>query len=62
MSASHLNPSHNLELNQDQAAASPPGVQLEIQRLYVKQQSAQAPNAPDIFQCKRKVNQKRWWR
>ena len=40
MSASH----------QDQRAASPPGVQLEIQRLYVKQQSAQAPHAPDIFQ------------
>ena len=25
-------------------------MQLEIQRLYVKQQSAQAPHAPDIFQ------------
>ncbi len=50
MSASHPNPSHNPELNQEQAAVSPLGVQLEIQRLYVKQQSAQTPNAPDIFQ------------
>lgn len=50
MSAAHRNASSPPESDQEQVVASPPGVQLDIQRLYVKQQSTQTPHAPDIFQ------------
>ncbi len=50
MSSAHRPASLSPKHHPDQMAAAPPGVQLEIQRLYVKQQSTQTPNAPDIFQ------------
>lgn len=47
---SELNHMELLRAEQSQPVAAPNGIKLEIQRLYVKQQSIQVPNAPDIFQ------------